>query len=100
MDFVTTRLQMENWNVFFLSLTMKNARKFGKLAKFFLAVREPRNKLGKMTKKVVGNSEIFPRKCRKYFVVREPRQNFVKWPASRKRLRTADLRLVNNSTST
>jgi len=32
MDCVTTRLQMEI-GMFFLSLTMKNARKLGKLAK-------------------------------------------------------------------
>src|SRR6218665_2337524 len=40
----------------FLSLTLKNGRKFGKLAKFFLVVREPRKNLGKMTKK--RSSEI------------------------------------------
>jgi len=34
----------------FLSLALKNARKLGKLAKFFLVVREPRK-----------NSEIFPK---------------------------------------
>jgi len=41
MDCVTTRLQMEI-GIFFLSLTLKNARKFGKLAKFVLVVGEPR----------------------------------------------------------
>jgi len=41
MDCVTTRLQMEI-GMFLLSLTLKNARKLGKLAKFFLVVREPR----------------------------------------------------------
>jgi len=47
---VTTRLQMEI-EMFFLSLTLRNARKWGKLAKFFLVVHEPRNNLGKKTKK-------------------------------------------------
>jgi len=33
-------------------LTLKNARKLGKLAKFFLVVREPRINLEKMTLKM------------------------------------------------
>jgi len=68
MDCVTTRLQMEI-GVVFLSLTLRNARK---LAKFFLVVREPRIFFRENDfKKVVRNSEIFPRKCRIFLVVRE-----------------------------
>jgi len=33
--------------MFFLSLTLKNARELGKLAKFLLVVRELRTNLGK-----------------------------------------------------
>ena len=62
---------------FFLSLTLKNSRK---LATFFLVVREPRKIYGKWLKKVVRNSEIFPRKCKKCLVVREPRQNLSSGP--------------------
>ena len=51
MDCVTTRLQMEIGMFFFLSLTLKNARKLGKLAKFFSVVRELRKNLGKMSEK-------------------------------------------------
>jgi len=40
MDCVTTRLQMEI-GMFFMSLTLKNAWKLGKLATFFMVVREP-----------------------------------------------------------
>jgi len=46
MDCVTTTLQMEI-GMFFLSLTLNNARKLGKLAKFILVVRKPREDLGK-----------------------------------------------------
>src|SRR6218665_2276580 len=46
---VTTRLKMEIL-MFFLSLTLENARKLGKLAKFLLVVCEPRKYLGKKTK--------------------------------------------------
>src|SRR6218665_401458 len=95
MDCVTTRLQMEI-GVFFLSLTMKNERKLGKLAKFILVVRKARKNLRKMTKKeVVRNSEIFPRKCRHFFGDPQTEKKFVKWSASRKRLRTADLTDIN-----
>ena len=41
MDCVTTRLQMEI-GMLFMYMTLKNGRKLGKLAKFFLVVREPR----------------------------------------------------------
>src|SRR6218665_612485 len=88
MDCVTTRLQMEI-GILCLSLTQKNARKLGKLAKFFLVLRETRKNLEKMTKKVVRNSEIFPRKCRNCCGGPRSETKFVKWSASRKRLRTA-----------
>jgi len=68
MDCVTTRLQIK-WACFFQSLTLKNARKLGKLAKFILVVREPRKNLGNMTKKVVRNSEIFSRKLTKFLLM-------------------------------
>jgi len=61
MDCVTTRLQM-GIGMIFLSLTLKNARKLGKLAKFFLVVRKPRTNLGKMTKKGCQKFRIFPKK--------------------------------------
>src|SRR6218665_4016406 len=70
MDCVTTRLQMEI-GMFFLSLALKNARKLGKLAKFFLVVHEPRK-----------NSEIFPRKCRNSFW----------WSANREKFRENDFK--------
>jgi len=44
MDCFTTRLQMEI-GMFFLSLTLKNARKLGKLVKFFLVVGESKKHL-------------------------------------------------------
>src|SRR6218665_4214134 len=76
--------------IFFLSLTLKNARTLGKLAKFFLVVREPRKDLGKMTKKVIRNSEMFPRKFRSFgwssnrdkicIVVRESEKVENRWP--------------------
>ena len=56
-----TKLWTKTWYAF-LSLTLKNARKLRKLAKFSLEVREPRKSLGKMTKNVVWKSKIFPRK--------------------------------------
>jgi len=59
MDCVTTRLQMEI-GMFFMSLTLKNARKLGKFSKFFLVVREPRNFLRKMTKKGRQKFRNFP----------------------------------------
>jgi len=46
----------------FLSLTLRNGRKFGKLSKFFLVVREPRNNFGKMTKKGHQKFKNFPKK--------------------------------------
>src|SRR6218665_3935112 len=42
--------------MFFLSLTLKTARKLGKLAKFFLVVREPRKNVRKLPKR--RSSEI------------------------------------------
>ena len=92
MDCVTTRLQMAIGMFLFLFLTLKNARKFGKLAKFFLMVREPTKSLGKMT--LTRSSEIqkFSQENVEFsLVVREPRQNLSKWSATRKRLRTAAL---------
>ena len=79
MDCVTTRLQIKI-GMIFLSLTLKNARKLGKLATFFLVVREPEKIYGKWLKKLVRNSEIFPRKCRYFLVVHEPRQNLSSGP--------------------
>ena len=90
MDCVTTRLQMEI-GMFFMPLTLKNARKLGKLATFFMVVREPRKILRKWFKKVVRNSEVFPRKCRNFLGGPRTKTKFVKWAASRKRLRTAAL---------
>src|SRR6218665_2993633 len=75
----------------FSVLDIENARKLGKFAKFFLMIREPRKTVGKMTKKVVRNSEISPRKCRNLFGGPRTETKFVKWSASRKRLRTAGL---------
>src|SRR6218665_7779 len=100
--------------MFFLSLTLRNARKLRKFGKFFLVVRgtvppkfgvgegtahasvpqyfasvpnvtEKKFK-GKMTKKVVRNSE-------NVHIFGGPRTEtkFVKWSATRKRLRTAAL---------
>jgi len=66
--------------MFFLSLILKNAKKLGKLAKFFLVVCEPRQNLGKMTKKVIRYSEFFPKNVEILWVVREPRQNLSSGP--------------------
>src|SRR6218665_1592137 len=75
----------------FSVLDSENARELEKMAKFFSVVREPRKSLGKMTKKVVRNSENFPRKCRNFFGGPRTEKKFVKWSASWKRLRTAVL---------
>src|SRR6218665_257401 len=40
-------------------------------------------------RKVVRNSEFFPRKCKNFFRGPRTETKFVKWSASRKRLRTA-----------
>src|SRR6218665_532512 len=100
--------------MFFLSLTLRNARKLGKFGKFFLVVRGtvPQNLgwergwpmhpspnilhpspnvtekkfKGKMTKKVVRNSENVD-----IFGGPRTETKFVKWSATRKRLRTAGL---------
>ena len=61
MDCVTIRLQMEI-GMLVLSLTLKNSRKLRKLAKFILVVREPRQSLGKMTKKGRHKFRNFPEK--------------------------------------
>ena len=80
MDCVTTRLQMKI-GMFFVSLTLKNAMKFGKWAKFFLIVREPRKNLGKMTLKRSSEIQKFPRQNVKIcWVVREPRENLSSGP--------------------
>ena len=50
-----------------------------KIGEIFLVVRKPK-KFRKMTKKVVRNSEIFPRKCRLFLVVREQRSNLSSGP--------------------
>src|SRR6218665_1641551 len=80
----------------FSVLDIENARKLGKFAKFFLMIRVPRKTVGKMTKKVVRNSEIFPRKCRNLFGGPRTETKFVKWSASRKRLRTAAQKYVTH----
>jgi len=62
--------------MFSLSLTLKNARKFEKLAKFFLVVREQTKYLGKMTLKRSSEIQKFSKEnVEIYLVVREPRQN-------------------------
>jgi len=67
--------------MFFLSLTLKNAGKLGKLAKFFLVVREPRNNLRKMTLKMSSAIQKFSRGNVKIsWVGREPRQNLSSGP--------------------
>src|SRR6218665_378042 len=106
--------------MFFLSLTLRNARKLGKFGKFFLVVRGTvppkfgvgegtahasvpqyfasvpqcnREKFkGKMTKKVVRNSENVD-----IFGGPRTETKFVKWSATRKRLRTAALQYVLNA---
>jgi len=40
-------------------MTLKNARKLRKLAKFFLVVHEPRKKLGKVAKKRSSETKKF-----------------------------------------
>src|SRR6218665_343350 len=75
----------------FLSLTLKNARKLGKLTKFFLVVRESRKNSAKMTNKCRQIFRYFPEKMWKFFGGPRTYTTFVKWSASRKRLRTAAL---------
>src|SRR6218665_898561 len=58
MNFVTTKNYKWKLYCFFLCLPLKRQGNCGKLAKFLLVVREPRKNLGKMTKRVVRNSEI------------------------------------------
>src|SRR6218665_125998 len=93
MDCVITRLQMEI-GMFFLSLTLQNAKKLGKLAKFFLLVCEPRQNLGKMTKKGRQIFRYFHNKRRNFLGGPRTETKFVKWSASRKRLRTADIEFI------
>jgi len=74
---------------FFRSLTLRNARKLGKLAKFFLVVRESIKNLEKMTLKRSSEIQKFSQ-CR-IFGGPRTETKFVKWSASWKRLRTAAL---------
>src|SRR6218665_3344829 len=52
--------------MFFPSLTLKNARKLGKLANFFGLLCEPRKGLGKMTKNCNQKFRNFPDKVWKF----------------------------------
>src|SRR6218665_3118634 len=70
-----------SWNVFSLFLTFKNARKLGKLAKFFLVVRGPTKFLGKMTLKRSSEIQKFSQENVEIsLVVCEPRQNLSSGP--------------------
>src|SRR6218665_139328 len=88
LSWIVSQLDCKRKLEFLQFLTLKYPRKLGELARFFLVVREPRKHLGK---KVVRNSGIFPRKCRNFFGGPRTETKFVKWSASRKRLRTAEL---------
>jgi len=62
-------------------MTLKNARKLGKLAKFFLVVLVPRQILGKITKKRLSEIQKFSEEnVEILLVVREPRQNLSSGP--------------------
>jgi len=76
---------------FFLSMTLKNAWKVGKLAKFLLVVREPRKKLGKRTKKGRQKFKTISKKFRNFLGGTRTETKCVKWSASRKMLRNAAL---------
>ena len=67
--------------MFFLSLTLKTARKLGKLAKFFLVVREPRKNVGKLPKRRSSEIQKFSQEnVEIVLVVREPKQNLSSGP--------------------
>ena len=64
----------------FSVLDPENARKLGKLAKFFMVVRESRKNLGKMTKKRSSEIQKFSQENLVFLVVRGPRQNLSSGP--------------------
>src|SRR6218665_3692243 len=117
MDCVTTRKNSEIFpkNVEILFGGRRTEKKLGKMTKKVvrnsdISQRKCRNflcgwrtgkKLGKMTKKVVRNSEISQRKCRNFLCGPRTETKFVKWSATRKRLRTAalDARITYHSLS-
>src|SRR6218665_2626908 len=85
MDCVTTRLHMEI-GMFFLSLTLQGNWENWRNSIWWSANREKirENDFKK-------SSEIFSRKCRHFLGGPRIETKFVKWSASRKRLRTAGL---------
>jgi len=93
MDFVTARLQMEI-GMLFLSLTLKMWGNWENWRdSFWWSSRlEPRQNLGKMTKKGSQKFRNFPEKIYKKICGPRTETKFVKWSASRKRLRTVALK--------
>ena len=94
--------------MFFLCLSLKKARDFGKFMncleemtkkfRFFWVVSESRHNLGEMTKK--GRQiRNFAEKMWKFFCGPRTEAKFFKWSASRKRLRTAGLKVIRRSVS-
>jgi len=93
--------------IFVLCLSLKNARNLGNDFKngrqnfsrenveIFVWCCEPRQNLGEMTKK--RSSEILRRKCGNLFGGPRTETKFVKWSASRKRLRTTGLEALHDA---
>ena len=72
-------------------LDPEKCKEIGKIGEILVCGSRTEKKLGEMTKNVVINSELSPRKCRNCFGGPRTETKFVKWSASRKRLRTAGL---------
>jgi len=67
--------------MFFSILDLEKCKELGKLAKFFLVLREPTKYLGKMTFKRSSEIQKFSQENVEIFwVVREPRQNLSNGP--------------------
>src|SRR6218665_3275138 len=80
------------WNLeCFSLLDPEKCKEIGKIREILFAGPRTEDKFKEMTKRVVRNSEIFPRKYRSIFGGPRTETKFVKWSASRKRLRTAEL---------
>src|SRR6218665_3319848 len=90
MDCVTTRLQMKI-GMFFSLLDPEKCKKLGKIGEILFGGARTEKNLGKMTIKGCQKFKNFPKKMWKYFLWSANRDEFVKWSASQKRLRTAEV---------
>src|SRR6218665_724730 len=81
--------------MFFLPLTLKNARKLENWRNSFWWSANQKIRKNDFNK----SSEIFSRKCRHFLGGPRTETKFVKWSASRKRLRTADIEYFGQLTN-